>query len=478
MKKSFVRRMLLISVIAVMVTCSCLAVDSPVTVISSSGSSKLEAEDFMLDGQDVSFHENTYQTEDVYQMPSAPRPSDPNDSTTYVPQTRRTNDGGYFLSYATDPEWLKYQIKVEKGGAYTVSAYCARGYNGGGLTLTVEDTKDTVTIPYTDVKNTQWIFEKTGEYSITLPEGEHILKLDVSWPWDIDYFEFTSSEPEEEKVTYRMITRAADGGFWDKESAEPLTLTVMYYNSLGQFENLKESFVNRIKLNGAYIGKDVYTVTRNEDRTLTIEIDADFLKENCLDGENTLLIFYDADSYLHMTAAFDTTVDPDPNLETEYVTEISGDATRLEMENWMNGGNGVAFNDDDYTAEDTYAHPRAPRPSNERQLVPQTRLLGDGNYAVIYMQDPDWLKFKVNIEEGTYAIAAYAGTNWSSGNISLYLDDEEEPFAILPASTLSEDWTMQLTSAAVASLPAGEHTIKVSVFGPFDIDYIEFNKAE
>ncbi len=476
MKKSFVERLLLVSMMAVMVVCSCSAAESPVTVISSSGTSKLEAESFMLDGQDISWHENTYEEWDVYQMPSAPRPSDPNDSSTYVPQTRATNDGGYFLSYATDPEWLKYQIVVEKSGSYTVSAYCARGYDGGGLTLTVDDTKDTVTLPYTAIEKNDWSFETTkGEYTINLPEGSHVLTLDVSWPWDIDYFQFTSAKKE---VTYHMVTRPANGGHWDKDGLEPLTLTVMYYNSLGRFENLKESFVNRIKLNGTYIDKEVYSVSRNEDRTLTIEIDADFLRENCVDGENTLFVFYEADSYQHMTAVFDTTVDPEPNLDTEYVTTITGETTRLEMENWMNGGNGVAFNEDDYTAEDTYAHPRAPRPSNEYLLVPQTRLIADDNYAVIYMQDPDWLKFKVDIEEGTYAIAACAGTNWSSGNISLYLDDEEEPFAILPASTLSEDWTMQMTTEAVAALPAGEHTIKVSVFGPFDIDYIEFKKAE
>ncbi len=375
MKKSFVGKLALLSLIAVIAVCGCChAEEETVTFISSTGITRLEAEDFMQGGQDVSWHETTYETADVYQFPSAPRPSDPNDSSTFVPQTAVSADGGYYLTYATDPEWVKYQVEVEKSGVYAVGAYCARGYDGGSLTLVADDTGDKVTIPYTALERNDWSFGRTkGEFLINLAEGTHVLTLQINWPWDIDYLLF---------------------------------------------------------------------VPMSEDTAIS----------------------YD---------------DSEPNLDPEYVTSISGETTRLEMENWMNGGNGVAFNEDDYTAEDTYAHPRAPRPSNANQLVPQTRLAGDNNYVIIYMQDPDWMKFKVDIEEGTYAISAFAGSNWSVGNISLYLDDEEDPFAILPASSLKEfDWTLQMTSKSVADLPAGEHIIKVSVYGPFDLDYIEFTKTE
>ena len=375
MKKSFVGKLLLSSLIAVVLLCSfCYAEDETVTFISSTGITRLEAEDFMQGGQDVSWHENTYETADVYKAPSAPRPSNPDDASTYVPQTAVSADGGYYLTYATDPEWVKYKVEVEKSGVYAIGAYCARGYDGGSLTLVVDDTGEKVNIPYTALEKNDWSFSRTkGEFLINLPEGVHTLTLQISWPWDIDYLLFVPMSEE----------------------------TVISYD------------------------------------------------------------------------------DPEPNLDPEYVTSIGGETTRLEAENWMNGGNGVAFHEDDYTAEDTYAHPRAPRPTNANQLVPQTRLVGDNNYVVIYFQDPDWLKFKVNIEEGTYAISAFAGSNWSVGNISLYLDDEEEPFAILPASSLTEfDWTLQMTSKSIADLPSGEHTIKVSVYGPFDLDYIEFTKME
>lgn len=343
------------------------------TYISASGISKLEAEDWIPGKQDETFHENSYETADVYHLPSAQRPSDAENVSGYVPQTNITADGGYFLTYATDPEWLKYAVEVEKAGLYAVGAYCARGFDGGSLQLTVESTGETVFIPYTAREDNDWSFGMTkGEFLLLLPEGEQIIKLNISWPWDIDYFMFV-----------------------------PMLDAIM--------ENIN---------------------------------------------------------------------DPEPNLDPEYVSMITGDTSRIEAENWINGGAGVAFFDDDYTDIDTYQHPRAPRPNNPKQLVPQTRLLDDNNYAVTHMQDPDWMKYKIYISEsGLYAIAALVGSNWSPGEIRLYLDDSAEPFAILLASTLKDfDWSLQMTGKAIADLPMGEHVLKVSVYGPFDIDYIEFNK--
>lgn len=35
-----------------------------------------------------------------------------------------------------------------------------------------------------------------------------------------------------------------------------------------------------------------------------------------------------------------------------------------------------------------------------------------------------------------------------------------------------------MSAKAIADLPAGEHVLKLSVFGPFDIDYLELTKIE
>ena len=376
MKKSLLSY-LLIAILAltmILISYACAEEAAKVTFISGSGISKLEAEDWIPGGQDISYHENSYEEADVYKMPSAGRPADASDVSCYVPQTNVTANGGYFLTYATDPEWLTYSIEVEKAGVYAVAAYAARGYDGGSLTLTIVETGEFTIFPYTAREASDWSLGLTkGEFLIKLEEGVQTLRLDISWPWDIDYF---------------MFVPMAD----DVEIAE----------------------------------------------------------------------------------------DPEPNLDPEYITEITPETCRIEMENWMNGSNGVAFGEDDYTDADTYAHPRAPRPSNPKQLVPQTRKIGEGEYVIIYMQDPDWMKFKISIEEpGTYEISARVGSNWNPGQISLYLDDAAEPFAILPASSLTEfDWTLQMTSKAIADLPSGEHILKVSVYGPFDIDYIELTMIE
>lgn len=376
MTKSNLFRSLACALVLVVLAISAFAEEThEATFISASGLSRLEAENWIPGKQDETFHENSYEAADVYQLPSAPRPANAGDPASFVPQTNVTADGGYFLTYATDPEWLKYDIEVEEAGVYAVAAYCARGYDGGSLQLTVESTGDAVMIPYTAREDNDWSMGLTkGEFLLKLPEGQQTLLLNISWPWDIDYFMFV-----------------------------PML-----------------------------------------DKTL------------------------------------ESVEDPEPNMDPEFVSVITPGTSRIEAENWMNGGKNVAFFDDDYTTQDTYQHPRAPMPSNPKQLVPQTRLVGENNYLVTHMQDPDWMKYKVFIEEeGTYTICGLIASNWSPGEISLYLDDAAEPFAILSASSLAEfDWTLGMSAKAIADLPAGEHVLKLSVFGPFDIDYLELTKIE
>ncbi|MBO2517018.1 MAG: hypothetical protein CW338_07065 [Clostridiales bacterium] len=116
--------------------------------------------------------------------------------------------------------------------------------------------------------------------------------------------EFFRNAPPPVEVTYKMIARP-DNSSWDRNGSEPLTLTVAYFDSEGHFEKLDKSFIDRIKLNDEYIDASAIKVVRNADQTLLkVTIDAGYLKEHCAEGANTLSIYYEPDTYYHMTAVF------------------------------------------------------------------------------------------------------------------------------------------------------------------------------
>lgn len=150
----------------------------------------------------------------------------------------------------------------------------------------------------------QWDWFNGGDNSVTCEGFTGAVDEVVVCAGAVYDLEFLRNLPVPEQVVYQMVARPAYDGMWDKNGSEPLLLTVAYFNNLGYFENIKESFINRIKLNNVYIDAEAIRVTRNADRTLTVAIDSDYLKEHCADGENTLFVFYEPDTYYHMTAVF------------------------------------------------------------------------------------------------------------------------------------------------------------------------------
>ena len=514
-------------------------------VIKGEGVSKIEAENWMEGGQGVAYHEKSYEDADVYKHPNAQRPADPEDTTKYVPQTKDSGSGGYHVSYATDPEWIKYKVTVEEEGDYAVAIYCARGYEGGGLTISV-DGGDSVTIPYTAREEANWAFGMTeGLYFIHLTAGEHILKMDISWPWDIDYIQFApANELDQGKpgdILPEPNTEISNTGSTRLEAENWMNggQGIAFNETTYQPENVyahpraprptsttdTTQFVPQTKVNPAG-GYFVSYATNPEwlKYKITVQSDGDYaIAVNCargydggnltisVDGGSSVTIPYTArtandwtlgmtegEYILHLTAGehilrldIDWPWDVDyieftpvsvyvpehpGDLATEPVTTIIPEGiSKIEAENWMNGGPGVAFEDDDYTTADTYQHPRAPRPISNSNLVPQTRFVGDNNYIVTHIQDPDWMAYKINVTEaGTYRFSAMCGSTWSPGNISFYLDDNETALATISASTLPTfDWALSLALGGVAELPAGEHVLKVVFFGVYDLDYIQ-----
>lgn len=514
-----------------------LAVE-PVTTIKAEGATWIEAENWMNGGPGVAFEDDDYTSADTYQHPRAPRPKNNSNLVPQTRNVGNGNylvthiqdpdwmaykinvekEGVYRFSAKCGSNWKQGVISLYLDGSEkaitTISVSNLPRFDwslgmaqGGVAELPAGEHIlkavffGTYDIDYFRVEPYVTTSDSNNKDPVTVIQGKETNRLEAeAWTKGSQNVAFHESTYEEADV-YKH-PRAQRPGSNDPSQ---YVLQTLEGGSGGFYiTQAVDSEWIRYKV---YIQKDGYykvavkCITKEEGGGLTLSADdgskviIPCVAGSTVEGDFTWL---EGEALLHLPSGehilqldihcscdidcIDFTRDeeyapPHPgDLPIEPVTEISSDEiSRIEAEDWMNGGPGVAFADDDYTAPDTYQYFRAPRPDSEDQLVPQTRFLGDGNYIVTHIQDPDWMAYKINIEKtGTYRFAARCGSTWSPGNISFYLDNAETALTTIAVSTLPAfDWSLGMALGGIAALSAGEHVLKVVFFGIYDLDYIQ-----
>jgi poly(hydroxyalkanoate) depolymerase family esterase len=145
---------------------------TPYNGIAATLPGKIEAEEFDEGGQNVSYYDKDTQN----------RNGDTRDEAVDMSATA--------IGYTEEGEWLEYTINIESAGDYQMEASVASGADGSSFKLYLDDEAITDVI---DVPNTgDWETFVTVESAIkSLPEGEHILKLEITGSWlDMDYMNF------------------------------------------------------------------------------------------------------------------------------------------------------------------------------------------------------------------------------------------------------------------------------------------------
>ena len=179
-------------------------------------------------------------------------------------------------------------------------------------------------------------------------------------------------------------------------------------------------------------------------------------------------------------------------------TTIKASGTsRVEGENWMAGGQGVAFYERTYQTDPrAYASPRGERPADsndESQFVPQAQAWGGASNGLMlgWMDANEWVRYEIEVQEaGTYQVGLLVGSGYKNVVIDVYLDANPEGGTLLGSVEVPCNgfYNMTLESLGDVTIPAGSHTLKLLVrhakglgglnLVGVDIDYIQFTRMQ
>ena len=148
---------------------------------------QIEVEDFDIPGYGAG--NNSYSDND-----SDDHGAESNDGKSYREGTGvdiYKKETGYVVGYNQAGEWLEYTVNVAEAGDYTMYASVATNNSTAGFTLSI-DGDDVAEVP---VSGSSWDDFTKVKANMTLPAGEHILRMTVTGDWfDIDYMKFLAGK--------------------------------------------------------------------------------------------------------------------------------------------------------------------------------------------------------------------------------------------------------------------------------------------
>ncbi len=107
---------------------------------------------------------------------------------------------GVILGYNQEGEWFEYSVNIKEAGDYTMFASVATDNSTSGFSLSI-DGGTIAEVPTSGTSFDSFDFVKAN---VTLPEGEHILRMTVTGSWfDVDYFTFVKGKDATDPNAYK-----------------------------------------------------------------------------------------------------------------------------------------------------------------------------------------------------------------------------------------------------------------------------------
>ena len=129
---------------------------------------------------------------------------------------------GYVVGYNEEGEWLEYSVNVKEAGDYTMFASVATSNSTSGFSLSLDGKTLVENVALSGTSFDDFVKVKAN---VTLPAGEHILRVTVTGSWfDIDYFNFAkgkdAADPDDKTIglrgaNFRLPTEAENYSVFD-----------------------------------------------------------------------------------------------------------------------------------------------------------------------------------------------------------------------------------------------------------------------
>ena len=170
---------------------------------------------------------------------------------------------GVALGYNQEGDWYEWTIDVKKAGDYTVFASVATENSTSSFSLSIDGK---VAVEKVALSGTSFDDFSNVKANITLPEGKHVLRMDVTGSWfDIDYFNFVegkdAKEPGSEEdppisIQPQIQYQAPRIGSYDVFDANGVRLGRMNAYSMSEAAQILKSSSD-VKNNGIYMLRSV-----------------------------------------------------------------------------------------------------------------------------------------------------------------------------------------------------------------------------
>ena len=165
---------------------------------------------------------------------------------------------GYVVGYNEEGEWLEYSVNVKEAGDYTMFASVATSNSTSSFSLSLDGQELVEKVALSGTSFDDFVKVKTN---VTLPAGEHILRMTVTGSWfDIDYFNFAKGKDAADPDNATIGLRGAD--FRMPTEAENYSVFDVNGVLVGKFEAMTKADVQRMtknvaRQNGIYFVKSL-----------------------------------------------------------------------------------------------------------------------------------------------------------------------------------------------------------------------------
>jgi alpha-L-fucosidase 2 len=381
----------------------------------------IQAENYDLGGEGIAYHDD--------------------DSTNDGGQYRLTegvdvetcSEGGYDIGYINAGEWENYTVNVDTAGKYILQVRVASPNSGESLHIELDgvNISGSIVVPNTGGYQTWQTVSDTTSFFTT---GQHVIRVGMETTgFNFDYIKYnlvpppsiTSADTASGNIglpfTYTIIASSNPTSY--NASALPLGLTIDTTTGIiSGIPGQKGTFIDTVKATNS-------------------------------NGTGWKVVTFD----------FTASTTQSPYGGTPAV--IPG---IIQAENYDNGGEGIAYHDDDTTNDGGQYR------LSEGVDVETTGDTG-GGYDVGYTNAGEWMKYTVNvILPGVYTLEARVASPGTGNTFHVELDGVNISGTITVPNTTG--WqTFQTAIVTTPSLTTGSHILRIfEETGGFNINYISF----